>query len=128
DLEEGKIVASIKYVKGNCTFHRGQIFCLAISANDRYLVTGGSDTIIRVWNFSNLQHVKNLTGHMNAITGLVFRLNTQQLYSCSKDRYVKLWDLEQLGYVDTLFGHVDAVVDIDALSRQIFMKERLITA
>uniref|UniRef100_A0AAF5Q5Y8 WD_REPEATS_REGION domain-containing protein n=1 Tax=Wuchereria bancrofti TaxID=6293 RepID=A0AAF5Q5Y8_WUCBA len=123
DLEEGKIVASIKYVKGDCTFHRGQIFCLAISANDRYLVTGGSDAIIRVWNFSNLQHVKNLTGHMNAITGLVFRLNTQQLYSCSKDRCVKLWDLEQLGYVDTLFGHVDAVVDIDALSR-----ERLITA
>ncbi|VDK72649.1 unnamed protein product [Litomosoides sigmodontis] len=123
DLEQGKVVASIKYVKGNCISHRGQIFCLAISANDRYLVTGGSDCIVRVWNFSNLQHVKNLAGHMNAITGLVFRLNTQQLYSCSKDRSVKVWDLEQLGYVDTLFGHVDAVVDIDALS-----KERLITA
>ncbi|KAL3993691.1 WD domain G-beta repeat family protein [Acanthocheilonema viteae] len=123
DLEEGKITASIKYIKGSCISHRGQIFCLAISANDRYLVSGGSDAIIRVWNFSNFQHVKNLTGHMNAITGLVFRLNTQQLYSCSKDRCVKLWDLEQLGYVDTLFGHVDAIVDIDALSR-----ERLITA
>uniref|UniRef100_A0A0R3RY25 WD_REPEATS_REGION domain-containing protein n=1 Tax=Elaeophora elaphi TaxID=1147741 RepID=A0A0R3RY25_9BILA len=140
DLEEGKIVASIKYVKGDCISHRGQIFCLAISANDRYLVTGGSDTIVRVWSFSNLQHVKNLTGHMNAITGLVFRLNTQELYSCSKDRCVKLWDLEQLGYVDTLFGHVDAVVDIDALSRHDiknlmesvhnigFTGERLITA
>ncbi|VDK87537.1 unnamed protein product, partial [Onchocerca ochengi] len=123
DLEEGKIVASIKYVKGDCKSHQGQIFCLAISGNDRYLATGGSDAVIRVWNFSNLQHVKNLTGHMNSITGLVFRLKAQQLYSCSKDRCVKLWDLEQLGYVDTLFGHVDAVVDIDALSR-----ERLVTA
>lgn len=69
DLEEGKIAASAKFVKGDCTTHRGQIFCLAISPNDRYLVTGGSDAIIRVWNFVNLQHVKNLTGHMNAITG-----------------------------------------------------------
>uniref|UniRef100_A0A915PSL3 Anaphase-promoting complex subunit 4 WD40 domain-containing protein n=1 Tax=Setaria digitata TaxID=48799 RepID=A0A915PSL3_9BILA len=123
DLEEGKIIAFTKYNKGDNISHQGQIFSLAISAGDKYLASGGTDTIIRVWNFSNLEHVKNLSGHMNAVTGLAFRLNTQQLYSCSKDRTVKLWDLEQLGYIDTLFGHVDGVVGIDALSR-----ERLVTA
>ncbi|VDN07123.1 unnamed protein product [Thelazia callipaeda] len=122
DLEEGKIVATVKHRKKDDTSHQGQIFCIAVSCNDRYLATGGSDKIIRVWNFSDLQHVKNLTGHTNVVTGLVFRLNTLQLYSCSRDRSIKLWDLEQLGYVDTLFGHVDAVVDIGALSR-----ERLVT-
>ncbi|VDN60104.1 unnamed protein product [Dracunculus medinensis] len=122
DLEEGRKIDVLKYDKKNRNTHNGQIFALAISAGDRYLATGGADMIIRVWNFLNFQHVKNLLGHKNFITGLVFRKGTQQLFSCSKDKSVKAWDLDQMGYVDTMFGHVDVISDIDALSR-----ERIIT-
>uniref|UniRef100_A0A915BY08 U3 small nucleolar RNA-interacting protein 2 n=1 Tax=Parascaris univalens TaxID=6257 RepID=A0A915BY08_PARUN len=118
DVEEGKKVATLKYDKKNGKSHKGQILALAISGGDRFLVSGGVDATIRVWNFTNLELVKEFTGHKNAITGLAFRLGTQQLFSCSRDRSVKAWDLDQMGYVDTMFGHVDAVADIDVLSRE----------
>ncbi|MFH4976204.1 hypothetical protein AB6A40_002913 [Gnathostoma spinigerum] len=118
DLEEGKKVGIIKYNKENDQSHKGHILAVAISDQDRYLVTGGIDAVIRVWDFGTLKHVKNLTGHKNAVTGLAFRLGTQQLFSCSRDRSVKAWDLDQMGYVDTMFGHVDCVSDIDILSRE----------
>uniref|UniRef100_F1L5P1 U3 small nucleolar RNA-interacting protein 2 n=1 Tax=Ascaris suum TaxID=6253 RepID=F1L5P1_ASCSU len=118
DVEEGKKVATLKYDKKNGKSHKGQIFAVAISPGDRFLVSGGVDATIRVWNFANLELVKEFTGHKNAITGLAFRIGTQQLFSCSRDRSVKAWDLDQMGYVDTMFGHVDAVTDIDVLSRE----------
>lgn len=72
DLEEGRKIDVLKYDKKNRNTHNGQIFALAISAGDRYLATGGADMIIRVWNFLNFQHVKNLLGHKNFITGNFF--------------------------------------------------------
>uniref|UniRef100_A0A0M3J2M4 WD_REPEATS_REGION domain-containing protein n=1 Tax=Anisakis simplex TaxID=6269 RepID=A0A0M3J2M4_ANISI len=120
DIEEGKKVGQLKYDKktGGRNCHKGHILALAISAQDRFLVSGGQDAVIRVWNFVSLDLVKELTGHKNAITGLTFRLGTQQLFSCSRDRSVKAWDLDQMGYVDTMFGHVDAVMGIDILGRR----------
>ncbi|VDM29294.1 unnamed protein product [Toxocara canis] len=118
DVEDGKKVGTLKYDKKNSKCHKGQILALAISPQDRFLVSGGVDATIRVWNFASLELIKELTGHKNAITGLAFRLDSQQLFSCSRDRSVKAWDLDQMGYVDTMFGHVDGVTDIDVLSRE----------
>uniref|UniRef100_A0A0M3HK68 WD_REPEATS_REGION domain-containing protein n=1 Tax=Ascaris lumbricoides TaxID=6252 RepID=A0A0M3HK68_ASCLU len=70
DVEEGKKVATLKYDKKNGKSHKGQIFAVAISPGDRFLVSGGVDATIRVWNFANLELVKEFTGHKNAITGI----------------------------------------------------------
>jgi len=91
---------------------------VAIDDNLKYIVTGGVDNLIKVWNFTALDFVRDFKGHRGAITGLVFRRGTLQLFSSSRDRSVKAWDLEQMGYVDTMFGHQDAVTSIDILSRE----------
>uniref|UniRef100_A0A0N5AVU2 WD_REPEATS_REGION domain-containing protein n=1 Tax=Syphacia muris TaxID=451379 RepID=A0A0N5AVU2_9BILA len=117
DLEEGKKVASLKLHKNDNNYHKGHIYAIAISPDDCLLVTGGSDTIIRVWDFRTFQHIKNLSGHKDTITGLCFRIGTRQLFSSSKDRTVKAWDLDQMGYIDTMFGHADAITGIDVLTR-----------
>lgn len=98
--------------------HTGRILAVAASPDGKYVVTGGEDKKMIVYEAATLKPIKVLTHHRDAVTGLAFRRGTNQLYSCSKDRTVKVWSLDEMAYVETLFGHQDEVVDIDALAQE----------
>ena len=98
--------------------HVGQILAVAASPDGKYVVTGGEDRKLIIYDAATLKPLKVMTHHRDAVTGLAFRRGTNQLYSCSKDRTVKVWSLDELAYVETLFGHQDNVVDIDALAQE----------
>ncbi|KAI0398242.1 WD40 repeat-like protein [Xylariaceae sp. FL0594] len=95
--------------------HTGQILCVAVSDDGKFVVTGGDDKRIVVWD-SNLKPLRVFTHHRDAVTGLVFRRNSHQMYSCSKDRTIRVWNCDALSFVESLFGHADAAVDVDALA------------
>ncbi|KAL6849355.1 pre-rRNA processing protein [Amphichorda felina] len=98
--------------------HAGEILAVAASPDGKYVVTGGEDKKLIVWDAATLKPIKIFTHHRDAITGLAFRRGTNQLYSCAKDRTVKVWSLDEFAYVETLFGHQDHIVDIDALAQE----------
>jgi len=98
--------------------HVGQILAVAASPDGKYVVTGGEDKKLIVYDAATLKPIKVFNQHRDAITGLAFRRGTNQLYSCAKDRTVKVWSLDELAYVETLFGHQDHIVDIDALAQE----------
>lgn len=98
--------------------HVGQILAVAASPDGKYVVTGGEDRKLIIYDAATLKPLKVMTHHRDAVTGLAFRRGTNQLYSSSKDRTVKVWSLDELAYVETLFGHQDHVVDIDALAQE----------
>ncbi|KOS18456.1 putative WD repeat-containing protein [Escovopsis weberi] len=98
--------------------HVGRILAVAASGDGRFVVTGGEDKKIIVYDAETLRPVKVFTHHRDAVTGLAFRRGTNQLYSCSRDRTVKVWSLDELAYIETLFGHQDEVLDIDALAQE----------
>jgi ribosomal RNA-processing protein 9 len=90
------------------------VLSAAISSDDRFLVSGGRDNIIRVYD-SRMQYSKvhELKGHRDAVTSLVFQRESYALFSGSLDRCVKHWDLGEMGYIETLFGHQDGVQALD---------------
>lgn len=98
--------------------HVGKILAVAASPDGKYVVTGGEDRKLIVYDAAALKPVKVFTHHRGAVTSLAFRRGTNQLYSCAKDRTVKVWSLDELAYVETLFGHQDEIVDIDALAQE----------
>jgi ribosomal RNA-processing protein 9 len=102
----------------NYNRHTGQILAVAASPDGKYVVTGGEDKKMIIYEADTLKPIKVLTHHRDAITGLAFRRGTNQLYSSSRDRTVKVWSLDELAYIETLFGHQDHVVDIDALAQE----------
>ncbi|KAK2064630.1 WD domain-containing protein [Colletotrichum caudatum] len=114
------------WLRGNLHFatkksfqrHVDKILCVAASPDGKYVVTGGEDRRLIVYDAETLKPIRVFTHHRDAITGLAFRRGTNQLYSCSKDRTVKVWSLDELAYVETLFGHQDEIVDIDALAQE----------
>ena len=95
---------------GSTQSHSGELLALALSFDSRFLVSGGRDNIIRVFDSrKEYKEVQVLKGHRDAICGLTFQANTHTLFSASQDRCIKHWDLDEMGYIETLFGHQDGV-------------------
>lgn len=98
--------------------HTDTILVVAASQDGKFVVTGGQDRRIIVWDAEKLKCLRVFTQHRDAVTGLAFRRGTNQLYSSSKDRTIKIWSLDELAYIETLFGHQDEVVGIAALAQE----------
>lgn len=94
----------------------GEILCIAASQDGKFLVSGGTDRRLCIYDANTLKPIKAWTHHRDAVTALAFRRGSNQLYSASKDRTIKVWSLDDMAYIETLFGHADQVVDIDALA------------
>lgn len=117
---------SVAFVKGdknekkNTAYkgHTDAILCVAASQDGKFVVTGGRDHKIIVWDAATLEPLRVFSQHRDAVTGLAFRRGTNQLYSASKDRTIKIWSLDELAYIETLFGHQDEVVDVAALAQE----------
>jgi ribosomal RNA-processing protein 9 len=112
----------VRYVRGgrkgdeNFEGHTDDILCVAASADGKFVVTGGKDNKLIVWDAETLRILKIFKHHRAAVTGLVFRRGTNEVYSSSSDRTIKLWSMNELAYVETLFGHQDEVIGIAALA------------
>eukprot|EP01132_Coremiostelium_polycephalum_P005240 gene5240-6521_t len=102
----------------NSNSYKGKIFAMALSYDGKYLVTGGEEKVIKVWDTETMKIVETFRGHQDMISALTFRKGTYTLYSGSHDRTLKIWDLSQMAYVDTSYGHQSPITAIDALTRE----------
>ena len=68
--------------------------CLALSARDRRLVTGGDDGVTIVWDLSTLKPVARLQeGHTAEVYSVAFSADGSSIVSGSKDRTGRVWDV-----------------------------------
>ncbi|EAL60740.1 hypothetical protein DDB_G0293412 [Dictyostelium discoideum AX4] len=98
--------------------YQGKILSMALSFDGKYLVTGGEEKLIKVWDTESMQVVETFKGHKDVISALTFRKGTYTLYSGSNDRTIKIWDLSQMAFVDTRYGHQSPITAMDSLSRE----------
>jgi len=120
DVESGKRLMTMKgqrCKKKAVDFHTDHVLALAVSPDDRYMVSGGRDKLLRIWDLRTNKHVVSLRGHRDTISSLVFRKSEERniLASGSFDRTIKLWNVDSQTYMETLFGHQSELVNLDAL-------------
>ena len=75
--------------------HNSSFNCLAISNNDKYLVTGSQDTSVRIWDLENFTQLACLLNHQSSVTCLAICDDPLSIVSGSLDRTLVLWDLEK---------------------------------
>jgi len=93
--------------------HTGGVTALALASNGRFLVTGGADGTVRMWDVRSKRMVANLKEHTSVVTQLVLLPGDTRLVSVGKDRSVMTWDLrteKRLSVHSVRTGGLTAVV------------------
>lgn len=96
--------------------HKGAIYAVAASEDDKWVVTGGADKLVGVWRDG--EWVTGMRGHKDAVSSVVFPPLANQsahVLSASLGRHLALHSLSTLSALDTFFGHQDAVPSVSAL-------------
>ena len=75
----------------NC--HRGGVYACVASNNRKFLVSGGFEGEVRVWEIRTREMVVNLKQHTMSVTSLKLLPDDSGVYSASRDRTILLWDL-----------------------------------
>jgi WD40 repeat protein len=59
---------------GNVNGHKGEVLCLSLSEDVKYLASGSRDKSIKIWNPDTLDFIYSFEGHRDAVT-VIFKLN-----------------------------------------------------
>ncbi|KAK4471501.1 hypothetical protein MN116_004923 [Schistosoma mekongi] len=93
--------------------HSGSVLCLQYIGN--LLISGSSDTTVRLWDLSTGCCLNVINHHAEAVLHLRFRNNI--LVTCSKDRSIAVWDMgpwqKDVSLRQVLVGHRAAVNVVD---------------
>ena len=64
----------------------------SISPDGRWIVSGGADKVVRIWDAVSGKVVKELKGHRSPVTAALFSPDGKQVLSCSGDKTLKLYE------------------------------------
>jgi len=85
NLESLEVVKEIKT-------HTNSVFSVKFSPDFRYLLSGGRDAKLKVFDAENQYHeIESIVAHMYAINHIVFSPDGEYFASASMDKSIKLW-------------------------------------
>jgi len=71
--------------------HKGGVTALQVSYNQRFMITGGENGDIRVWDIKSREMVSHLKEHTSAITSISIFEDDAHALTGSKDRNILCW-------------------------------------
>lgn len=91
------------------TKHNGGFWCGAVTGDYKILITGGYDSVIRVWDLTNKNQKFVLLGHNSIVSCLTLTGDEQHIISGSFDASVRIWNFKQNSRSIILKGHKGGV-------------------
>ena len=82
-------IREAKRLKG----HVGEINSCTFSMDGKYIISGGEDRTVRIWDFEMGQCIQILSGHTSRIINCEFSQDGRHLISVEEDQTVKKWSL-----------------------------------
>ncbi|WVR04847.1 hypothetical protein IAU60_001859 [Kwoniella sp. DSM 27419] len=115
-----KIGKPFGQAQGNEEGHTGEVLSISASEDGKWLVSGGRDKLIGVWDVSGDEPkwVRAMRGHKDAVTFVdISPLNnpSHHVLSASLSRHLALHSLATLSVIDTFFGHQDSIPSVSSL-------------
>lgn len=93
--------------------HKGGVSSLALAANQRFIVSGGGDGLVRVWELRSRELISDLKQHTMGITQVALYNDDVHALSCGRDRSFVCWDLRRETRVSS---HTQRMGTINALA------------
>ncbi|KAL1410896.1 U3 small nucleolar RNA-associated protein 13 [Vanrija albida] len=99
---------------------------LDIAPNDRFLVSGSQDKLVKVFEIDftpssagasgGVKHIGTCKGHRRGVWAVKFSRNDRIVASGAADRTIKLWSLDDFACLKTFEGHTNSVLRVDFLT------------
>jgi WD40 repeat protein len=84
--------------------HKGAVLSVAVTNDGRRMVSGSSDTTVRLWEVDSGTEKAVLRGHAAAVTGVAITADGLRIVGASEDKTVRMWDAESCMQVGILHG------------------------
>lgn len=102
--------------------HTNSVFAVTYAPDGRYLLSGGRDAMLRIWDLENLESLSPIPSpltpeqpaHLFTLNHIVFSPDGNLFATASRDKTLKIWDAQTfqlLKVVDTIRygGHINSV-------------------
>ncbi|OCL93957.1 caspase family protein [Aliarcobacter thereius] len=110
--KDGNIKESAEFPHKTLNGHNDNINSIAISPDNKYLVSGGLDKTIKIWDINSGKLLNTLYGHTDRIWTITISKNSKYIISGSADKTIKIWDFNSGKLLNTLKGHTSSVNSI----------------
>ncbi len=93
--------------------HTKSINSIDVSFDDKYIVTGGTEGSIQLWEFATGREIRSFVGHTRAVSSVCFTEDFKYIVSGGYDKKVILWDVKTGKIIREFIGHNEAVNSVD---------------
>ncbi|MCI0563864.1 MAG: TIR domain-containing protein [Nitrososphaera sp.] len=87
------LIDLVKNKVAELTGHRSDVFSVAFSYDSKYLVSGGNDRTVRIWDIRSVNQTMMLPVHPDEVYSVAFAPNSYLLASASLDDRVRVYEL-----------------------------------
>ena len=92
--------------------HKSSVRAIAITSDNKYIISGSYDWTIRIWNLLEKRQETVLEGHTYGITSIAITSDSKYVISGSKDKTIRIWNLFEKRQETVLEGHNDSITCI----------------
>jgi WD40 repeat protein len=89
--------------------HTGAATCLCYNASGNIIVSGGADSLVKVWNPMNGMEVATLRGMNKPITDVTISVDNLFLAGSSSEHKAIVWSLKTMRTLHEFYGHTDTI-------------------
>jgi len=124
DEKEAKLYNTVnKKVVARANRHQGDVSCIAIDPNGRFMFSSGDDGKTFAYDVNSGRLAFTLPPHADTINDIAFSDNGQWVATASYDKKISIFNLAMMTPKEKLKAHVSPIVKLQFLSRH-----RLISA
>ncbi len=77
--------------------HDNSVFCLSFFAQNKWLLSGGRDAHLNVWDMKNeMKAIEKIPAHNYTINDIAFSPENEYFATASRDKTLKIWDADSL--------------------------------
>lgn len=71
--------------------HVGWVVCITFSFDSKYIITGGDDHAVRVWELETEQEINVLVGHKSSVNSIAISNDSKYIFSGSEESLI-MWE------------------------------------
>lgn len=89
--------------------HKREATCVCFNPLGDVVVTGGGDSLIKIWNSHNGKEVQTLRDFAKPITDVAVSVDNEYLAGSSTDNRAIIWKLKTMRQVHAFQGHKETI-------------------